>query len=325
MQCHPVLLALQKINKRLQSLEGLEGNGLAEQLGNVVKAAELLRAGHVLSDLDSGSENENEKEAVEDSTPQLTSARNESADSIDDYASRSDDSSAEERVTRERGLLNEARFGLRPGELVVASNDQRVRRPAAFDVGDDDDGLKPTKKLSSTLNSIEQRILSRNTSARRDTEALDEHQEDDGELRRGLDMMEAELGTDEDPEAEMDDGEPGVKSNDEEDDYYTQVAQKSRKRKKNRTEKYAVAPKYPRVEQAIEGERALSRTIMKNRGLVPHKNKLNRNPRVKKREQFRKALIRRKGAVREVRTDEGHKYGGEDTGIKTGLSRSRKL
>ena len=75
----------------------------------------------------------------------------------------------------------------------------------------------------------------------------------------------------------------------------------------------------------MEGERAISKTILQNRGLVAHKSKLNRNPRVKKREQYRKALIRRKGAVREVRTDEGHKYGGEDTGIKSGLSRSRKL
>ena len=75
----------------------------------------------------------------------------------------------------------------------------------------------------------------------------------------------------------------------------------------------------------FSGERAISRAIMKNRGLVPHKNKLNRNPRVKKREQYRKALIRRKGTVREVRTDEGHKYGGEETGIKRGISRSRKL
>lgn len=75
----------------------------------------------------------------------------------------------------------------------------------------------------------------------------------------------------------------------------------------------------------LVGERAISKTIMKNRGLVAHKSKLNRNPRVKKREQYRKALVRRKGHVRDVRTDEGHRYGGEETGIKSGLSRSRKL
>ncbi|KAL7446400.1 hypothetical protein ACHAXH_008103 [Discostella pseudostelligera] len=88
---------------------------------------------------------------------------------------------------------------------------------------------------------------------------------------------------------------------------------------------YTVAPKYPRLEGEIDGERAIGKTILKNRGLVAHKPKINRNPRVKKREQYRKALIRRKGAVREVRTDEGHVYGGEATGIKSGISRSRKL
>ena len=75
----------------------------------------------------------------------------------------------------------------------------------------------------------------------------------------------------------------------------------------------------------MEGERAVSKQIMKNRGLVPHKPKSTKNPRVKKREQYRKALIRRKGAVREVRTGEADAYGGESTGIKSGISRSRKL
>ena len=65
--------------------------------------------------------------------------------------------------------------------------------------------------------------------------------------------------------------------------------------------------------------------MSKNRGLVAHKAKINRNPRVKKREQYRKALISRKGSIREIRTDESHKYQGESTGIKSGISRSRKL
>ena len=64
---------------------------------------------------------------------------------------------------------------------------------------------------------------------------------------------------------------------------------------------------------------------MKNRGLVAHKAKINRNPRAKFREKFRQAQIRRRGAVREIRTEEGHVYGGEATGIKSGISRSRKL
>jgi Sas10 C-terminal domain len=46
--------------------------------------------------------------------------------------------------------------------------------------------------------------------------------------------------------------------------------------------------------------RGVSYEIIKNRGLTPHKSKLNRNPRVKKREAYRKAVIRRKGQVVDV-------------------------
>ncbi|KAK1943613.1 Something about silencing protein 10 [Phytophthora citrophthora] len=73
------------------------------------------------------------------------------------------------------------------------------------------------------------------------------------------------------------------------------------------------------------GKRGASYQIMKNKGLKAHKSKLNRNPRVKKRMQYRKAVIRRKGQVRDVRVGEAGKYGGETTGIKSNLSRSRKI
>merc|ERR1712071_452219 len=101
--------------------------------------------------------------------------------------------------------------------------------------------------------------------------------------------------------------------------------EKKRAKRELKKSMYEVAPKYPTLEQKVDGERALSRKIMKNRGLVPHKPKINRNPRVKKREQYRKAIIRRKGTVRDVRTGETDNYGGEGTGIKSGISRSRKL
>ena len=79
------------------------------------------------------------------------------------------------------------------------------------------------------------------------------------------------------------------------------------------------------VSSSTAGERAVGYQIMKNRGLVPHQKKANKNPRVRKREQYRKAVIRRKGAVRDIRTGEAVTYGGEDTGIKTGISCSHKL
>ncbi|CAI5726429.1 unnamed protein product [Peronospora farinosa] len=78
-------------------------------------------------------------------------------------------------------------------------------------------------------------------------------------------------------------------------------------------------------EEGEAGKRGASYQIMKNKGLKAHKSKLNRNPRVKKRLQYRKAIIRRKGQVRDVRVGEAGKYGGETTGIKSNLTRSRKI
>lgn len=45
------------------------------------------------------------------------------------------------------------------------------------------------------------------------------------------------------------------------------------------------------------GKRAITYQIAKNKGLTPHRKKEQRNPRVKHRNKFRKAKIRRKGAV----------------------------
>ena len=64
--------------------------------------------------------------------------------------------------------------------------------------------------------------------------------------------------------------------------------------------RYSVAPKVAgsHLADLDDGvKRAASYQIMKNRGLVAHKAKINRNPRVKKKEQFRKATIARKGQV----------------------------
>lgn len=46
-----------------------------------------------------------------------------------------------------------------------------------------------------------------------------------------------------------------------------------------------------------EGKRAITYQIAKNRGLTPYRKKELRNPRVKHRNKYRKATIRRKGAV----------------------------
>lgn len=110
--------------------------------------------------------------------------------------------------------------------------------------------------------------------------------------------------------------------------FYTMVAQQKRAEKQKRKDFYTPLPLATAVlEQSSTDpiKRGASYQIIKNRGLTAHKNKLNRNPRVKKRVQYRKAVIRRKGQVRDVRTGEMGAYGGEGTGIKSNLSRSRKI
>lgn len=74
----------------------------------------------------------------------------------------------------------------------------------------------------------------------------------------------------------------------------------------------------------IDEKRAITYQIAKNKGLTPHRKKEQRNPRVKHRNKFRKAKIRRKGAVREVRK-EISRYGGEISGIKASVTKSIKL
>ncbi|NXU93616.1 SAS10 protein, partial [Xiphorhynchus elegans] len=82
-------------------------------------------------------------------------------------------------------------------------------------------------------------------------------------------------------------------------------------------------------EAVLEGEdpnqkRGVTYQMIKNKGLTPKRRKIDRNPRVKHREKFRRAKIRRRGQVREVRR-ELHRYGGEPSGIRAGVKKGRKL
>merc|ERR1712150_213232 len=77
-------------------------------------------------------------------------------------------------------------------------------------------------------------------------------------------------------------------------------------------------------EDESEERRAITYQIQKNKGLQPKRSKLNRNPRVKHRVKFQKAKVRRKGQVREVRT-EVKKYGGEMSGINARVKKGIKL
>ncbi|KAM8718366.1 hypothetical protein ACLKA7_000179 [Drosophila subpalustris] len=78
------------------------------------------------------------------------------------------------------------------------------------------------------------------------------------------------------------------------------------------------------IDEEELARRGITYQMAKNKGLTPHRKKELRNPRVKHRGKYRKALIRRKGAVRSVRK-ETKRYGGEVSGIKATVTKSVKF
>ncbi|KAK5872632.1 hypothetical protein PBY51_013314 [Eleginops maclovinus] len=78
------------------------------------------------------------------------------------------------------------------------------------------------------------------------------------------------------------------------------------------------------VEEDPDAKRGITYQMAKNKGLTPKRKKIDRNPRVKHREKFRRAKIRRKGQVRDVRREET-RYSGERSGIRAGVKKSVKL
>jgi U3 small nucleolar RNA-associated protein 3 len=362
-QSHPVMLHLQKLNSLSSKLEdGVESqvNGLLDQLETLVKAANLLNSTSRSNDDEDSDDvdnhDDNEVDNSDSDGDDMVNTKNDvdgqgthkkslhdtmvSSDSEDD----DDDSLIDEDAVR-RITLNDARFGLRPNEIQNLQHTKGKQRKQnkifISDAGDDDidnvDDVQRKKigqSLATTLNTIEQRTKTQRKKSKHSSQQLVEYidepndDDNDGELRRGLEMMEEALGKQSDNEDEPDVYDPELDEydNGNDDDFYSRVSKKSKAMKDSRKQQYSVAPKFPRIEPDIPGERTASKQIIKNRGLVAHKAKINRNPRVKKREQFRKAKIRMAGTVPQIRSpNEGQNYGGEATGISMNVTRSRKL
>ena len=91
----------------------------------------------------------------------------------------------------------------------------------------------------------------------------------------------------------------------------------------NEDEKGAEMDKDDKVDKK-GGKREITRQIAKNKGLTASKRRELRNPRVKNKLKFVKAVKRRKGAVQPIRS-KIELYGGEATGIKTHVKRSVKI
>eukprot|EP01098_Paradermamoeba_levis_P009721 TRINITY_DN4067_c0_g1_i2.p1 TRINITY_DN4067_c0_g1~~TRINITY_DN4067_c0_g1_i2.p1 ORF type:complete len:650 (+),score=283.09 TRINITY_DN4067_c0_g1_i2:47-1951(+) len=123
-----------------------------------------------------------------------------------------------------------------------------------------------------------------------------------------------------------------LEGEDELDDLYRDAEKQSKKKKKSKADKDQEIKKdkekdfIPKWDGETEdGERReISYTMEKNKGLTKYRKKENRNPRKKYQAKFETALKKRRGAVREVKQQQGA-YGGEATGIKKNTTKSVKL
>lgn len=105
-------------------------------------------------------------------------------------------------------------------------------------------------------------------------------------------------------------------------------AMKKKEYLKKKKDHYTADLKFSGIEDELnddQDKRGVTYEIMKNKGVTPYRKTVNKNPRVKKRKAYEKAVISRKGQVRDVITGVANSYGGETTGIKSKLSRSRKF
>lgn len=114
---------------------------------------------------------------------------------------------------------------------------------------------------------------------------------------------------------------------DDEDEYYDMVTSKKKAQKALKSEALEAAGKREWIGEEEEvGKRAIGRTIMKNQGLAPKRKKDVRNPRVKKRVKYEKQKKKLSSMKAVYKGGEGKGgYGGEKTGIKSGLIKSVKL
>jgi U3 small nucleolar RNA-associated protein 3 len=122
------------------------------------------------------------------------------------------------------------------------------------------------------------------------------------------------------------------------DEYYELVKKRSKEAKVKKKEEYEEAHSLTRLviaaslagplaytwyripldDDQSSGPRSLTRAILKNKGLTPHRPKSVRNPRVKKREKFEKAkrkISSQKAVYKGGLSQSGGRYDGEKSGI----------
>lgn len=262
-QFHPVMKRLQQWNVLLQKLKSKvedKVDSLDEQLDNLIKASKMMSSMAEESDEGNGSERNDDKDEASDIEDQAV-GDGEAVPAAVAFSESEASSEDEEAISRQ--YINDARFGLRPNEIARdrSAASKRKRRAVPSDFGDGEaagDNKTASRYLSSAINTIEQRAASKKKKRKDTTEDLVDHQDGDDALRRGLEMMEAELGKDFDKEGDVagDDGDEiaSIGSEDDGGDFYKKMAKTSKHKRELKKSLYKVAPKYPRLEGEVEGK-----------------------------------------------------------------------
>ncbi|KXS21435.1 hypothetical protein M427DRAFT_130911 [Gonapodya prolifera JEL478] len=107
--------------------------------------------------------------------------------------------------------------------------------------------------------------------------------------------------------------------------YYESVKRRKQEQKSTLLDEDGEGDEMEFDEDGVPTRRAPSSKILSNRGLAPHRPKIQRNPRLKKRKQFERKMKKLSSFKRVVGERRESGYGGEKTGIKVGLSRSVKF
>lgn len=281
-QSHPVMDRLNQLSRLTDKLrENVEDKtpGLMHQMRSLVKAAALMNGQYEDSSDESSDKRESDDEAVDvdagvrDEQDDSRTPLNESCSNSQTEASSDTDEDDEPEAAIQRRIHAEAKFALRNQDIdnstASKTSTRRTRRItplSSIDYGDDTEevserALEAGRKLASRLNSIAQKsssVTGKHTQVVGGEDDQDEYER----LQRGLSMMDEELGI----------GSPGGDEeaegfgDEDEVDFYDRVKSKSKAKKDAKKQLYSVAPKYPRLDEEVEGERCASKFIADSSG-----------------------------------------------------------
>jgi U3 small nucleolar RNA-associated protein 3 len=268
-QSHPVMDRLNQLSQLTDKLkEGVEDKtpGLKHQMESLVKAAALMNGEEDESDEDSSAdkesvEGENVAAVSDDNQDDGMEQPEESNSDRQSEASSDEEEQASEAAIQSR-ILTEAKFALRNQDIdTTTKSSKRSRRlaPSSMDYGDDaeevsEKALEAGRKLASTMNSIAQKSSGKG----KQKQVISGEDEDDEyeRLQRGLAMMDDEFdmssNRSDGGDSEGEEEDEGFADEDD-DNFYSKVKSKSKAKKLAKKQMYAVAPKYPRLEEEVEG------------------------------------------------------------------------